>query len=278
MAERAGGIYNPDDDPWWDDENCYEDPLPRVEVRQRPGRRWRIPWMKTFAAAACIAGLSFYALHAPQTSKGSQSLAVAADATVLRAPEPEWTSAQSGALFKIDAADLVFPPVIQETRLHRSGGREDTLSMGEFATAPHFKIAISRQVPDDAGRSFYVDLVLKAAESSLAVERNAQPTVVTTKFGALEVSETVLHGRANADCLAFRHKQIEPPFALRGWLCAAEGKTVDSRLLACLVERVTLADPGKAPELASLFTENGRQKGGACAGIKRPNSQVSHRM
>ncbi len=277
MAARASDTALRDAyDPSWQPDGSVLRPLPGAALlRARTIRRWRVPWLKLFLAALCITGLSAYALHGQPVNRAGQSLKVTTAPAHLIAPEPDWRPAQSGSIYRLETAGLALTPPQQESRLHASGGREDTLVSGKFAVTPYLRMTIAHGLPDDEDRSFYVDLVLKAATSGLAVSRNAQPTVLATKFGAAELSETMLTGKTGAICLAFRLHRSEPSFALNGWLCGADGKPADPRRLACLIDRLTLADPAKALELAPFFVEVGRQKTGSCDELNLTSSQLS---
>ena len=231
-------------------------------------RSRRLPWLRmTLMAGIAIFGLVYLAQEqAPQTADGDDGSVPKA---VLIAPEPTWRPlADAAPLYALEGADGR-PPFAFEARRHASGGREDELRFGSFGEPGYGRIALARNIPEPAARSFYVDLARRAAFAGLAVARSAQSRPLATKFGTAEAARVVLAGSAEHDCIAVRFAHGEVAFAFAGWICGSEGKPVTEAQLACLVDRLALSKGGEDPALKVLFAQAESRRDPACAPVAR---------
>ena len=121
-------------------------------------------------------------------------------ATILVAPPPLWqVVSPANTPFGLDRT---MGPVLAEARQHSGGGREDTLVVGALGKSRYSRIAFSRGIPASP-RTFYVDLVRRAAEAGHAVERSGQVTMLASKFGAVETASVTLAGPFRAELPGF---------------------------------------------------------------------------
>ncbi|AWM88756.1 hypothetical protein [Microvirga sp. 17 mud 1-3] len=241
----------------WDedeeDDASDGEPLPRS--------RSRLPWLRM----ALLSGLSIAALVYFAHEEGSRPLPPGAPgavpASVLVAPPPPWRPLPQAAPAYV--LDKPFAPPVFSARAHISGGREDTFVLGRFGDSRHGRISL---VQGDAGterRSFFVDIVRRAAEAGLSVTRNAQSRMAATKFGPVEMAEVTLAGTAEQTCQAFRFADPETAFGFQGWLCGAEARIVDEAQAACFIDRIALSGQ-EGLVLKALFARAERNRGEAC--------------
>jgi len=248
----------------WDDSDAYDD------VDERPSRRARrkpLPWLRMILLSAfCVTGLVLFARHEEEQAQSPDPKAV--PASVLIAPAPAWkTIAPAPALYALEKAQ---GPITWEARQHTSGAREDTLLLGRFGEARHARITFIQGFAEP-GRSFFVDLVRRAADAGLAVARNAQSRMVATKFGPVETASVTFAGPVEQNCQAFRFASPESGFGFQGWLCGSETRPADDMQLACLIDGVALAG-GTNPSLKAVFVQAERHRLEACGPVARTAS------
>jgi hypothetical protein len=214
----------------WDEE-AFDDERPSRHARKR-----RLAWFRvTLMSSLIVATLAYFAPRDGMEKKpASQREGV--PVSVLIAPAPMWNPLpQAAALYTFEKSTL---PVTAEARQHTNGAREDTLMLGRFGDARHARITLLQGSTEPA-RSFFIDIVRRAAQAGLAVSRNAQSRMVATKFGPLEAAAITLTGQREQDCQAFRFPHNEAGFGFEGWLCGAT--PVDETQLACFVDGLSLA-------------------------------------
>ncbi|WP_210496459.1 hypothetical protein [Microvirga antarctica] len=255
-----------------DDDDTFdlEDERPLVRSRRR------LPWLRMMLfSGLCIAALAFLAQQErPATSPAADSPRPV-PVTVLSAPPATWTPLATAT--PLYALDRTPSPVAIEARRHVSGGREDTMVIGAPSETRYGRISVSAGIPPMT-RSFYVDVVRRAAEAGLSVERNAQTGLLTTKFGPVEVAAVTLAGPAELGCQAFRFRDDDAAFGFQGWLCGSDAQVADSRQLACFIDSLMLVGAAD-PALKTLFGRSEKIRAEACpppartasAGVKGPS-------
>ncbi|SCY17668.1 hypothetical protein SAMN02927923_00767 [Microvirga guangxiensis] len=185
--------------------------------------------------------------------------------SVLVAPAPIWSPvAATPALYAIEKASA---PHI-EARQHTSGAREDILTLGRFGDAHHVRLTLIQGSTDPA-RSFFVDIVRRAAQAGLAVSRNAQSRMLATKFGSVEAAAMTLVGKIEQDCQTFRFADADSSFGFQGWVCGADA--LDDAQLACFIDGIALGNAA-SPSLKALFVRAERNRTEACGPSARTAS------
>lgn len=188
---------------------------------------------------------------------------------LLASTEADWIAiTRPIAIFNLEAPELGREAPAIEARRSRDGSRrEDLLSFGTFAGgAPHLSLRLQTGdgIAAQSG-SFTIALVHAAALRTLAVERASTSAVIETRFGSLETADIVLgDGTESHACLAFRMVGPDAPFAMSGWWCAG-ARPSDRRQLACLIDRLDLANAGAEPELRAAFARSELQRQPGCA-------------
>jgi hypothetical protein len=223
--------------------------------------------------AALVTGLSAKSEDPPQLA----GLVPAAAATPLgpagrsrpAAMEADWIAVTRPiAIFNLEAPELGREaPVVEARRSPDGGSREDLMSFGSFAgDGAHLSLRLrTGEGIAAASGSFTVALVHAAALRSLAVERGGTPAALETRFGPLETADVVLgDGAGSRACLAFRTVEAEALFAMSGWWCAGP-KPSDRRQLACLIDRLDLANAGAEPALRAAFARSELRRQPGCA-------------
>ena len=244
----------------WDEE-VFDDERPSRHARKR-----RMPWFRvTLMSSLIVATLAYFAPRKSLDEKpASQRQGV--PVSVLTAPAPMWNPLpQAAALYGFEKSTL---PVTFEARQHTNGAREDTLMLGRFGDARHARITLLQGSTEPA-RSFFIDIVRRAAQAGLAVSRNAQSRMVTTKFGPLEAAAVTLTGQREQECQAFRFPQNEAGFGFEGWLCGAAA--VDEAQLACFIDSLGLAGAA-SPSVKAVFARAEGSRIEACGSAARTAS------
>ncbi|PVE24476.1 hypothetical protein DC522_10330 [Microvirga sp. KLBC 81] len=248
--------------PAWDEDEAFFDERPAHRVRKR-----RLPWFRMiFMSSLMIGGLVYLAQR-----KGSEVQVAArksVPASVLIAPAPAWTpAAPTPAPYVIERASA---PPIMEARQHTSGAREDTLTLGRFGDAPYARLILI-QGSSERARSFFVDIVRRAAEAGLAVSRNEQSRMVATKFGLVEAAAMTLVGKSEQECQTFRFADPDLGFGIQGWMCGSDAAIMDDAQLACFIDGITLAG-ASSPSLKALFVRAEKSRTEACGVAARTAS------
>jgi len=229
-------------------------------IDERPLRRARrpLPWLRMFLLSCMsVAGLAYLARQTERDD--SRGDAGAVPKAVLIAPAPSWRPLPpSPPLYAVERSA---EPVGVEARQHVSGGREDTLVLGTLEGPGYGRISLVHGFAEP-NRSFFIDLVRRAAEAGLSVSRNAQSRLVPTKFGPVEAAAVTLAGPVERNCQAFRFADPETVFGFQGWLCDGD-EAVDETRLACFIDRVILT--GDNPSLKAVFARAERNRLAACA-------------
>ncbi|MCB8819121.1 hypothetical protein [Microvirga rosea] len=243
---------------WDEDELADEQPL--------RGARSRLPWLRM----GILSGLTVAVLvhFARQAEPPGRSPAEPKDVPVstLIAPPPSWQALpQANAAYGVEKA---FAPATFTVRQHSSGAREETLMFGRFGDPRHARISLVEGPVEEQRRSFFVDLVRKAAEAGLSVTRNTQSQLIATKFGSVEIAEVTLAGVGEQTCQAFRFADSETAFGFQGWLCGSEAQNVDATQAACFIDRIALAGTDSLV-LKAFFARAERKRTDACGPAAR---------
>jgi hypothetical protein len=244
----------------WDEEDALDRERPSRHARKR-----RLPWFRMMLMSSLIvATLAYFAPRKGVDEKPVSRQGV--PVSVLVAPVPMWNPLpQAPVLYGFEKNTL---PVTIEARQHTNGAREDTLVLGRFGEARHARITLLQGSTEPA-RSFFIDIVRRAAQAGLAVSRNAQSRMVATKFGPLETALITLTGPREQECQAFRFPQNEAGFGFEGWLCGAA--PVDEAQLACFVDGLSLSGAG-SPSVKAVFARAESNRIEACGSSARTAS------
>lgn len=236
-----------------------DDPLDLSDERPARRARRRLPWLRMLLLSGLsIAALAYFAKNAPRkdASGGPKTI----PSSVLIAPAPVWRPVPASGSFAIEK---ISARLTQEAREHSHGGREDTLTLGALGDSRHARIVLAQNVTERP-RSFFVDLVRRAAEAGLSVTRNAQSRMVATKFGPVETAAVTLAGNGEQNCQAFRFGDAETGFGFHGWLCGGDAQPVDEAQAGCLVDSLALAGNAGSPSLKALFTQAEKRRSAPC--------------
>lgn len=236
-----------------------DDPLDLTDERPTRRARRRLPWLRMILLSGLsVAALAYFAKNAPRKEGSGSPKTI--PSSVLMAPAPIWRPVPASGTFAIEK---ISARVTQESREHTHGGREDTLMLGAFGDSRHARIVLAQNVTERP-RSFFVDLVRRAAEAGLSVTRNAQSRMVVTKFGPVEAAAVTLAGQAEQNCQAFRFADEEAGFGLHGWLCGSDSQPVDEAQAGCLVDSLALAGNAGSPSLKALFAQAEKRRSAPC--------------
>jgi hypothetical protein len=249
-------------------ENDEEDLFDLRDERPLSRARKPLPWLRMVVfSALCIAALAYLAQEATEASPGSPK---PIPATVLIAPPPPWQVVNpANSPFSLDKN---LGLATATARQHSGGGREDTLVVGAPGEARYARVTFSHGLPITP-RSLYVDVVRRAAEAGLSVERNGLSGLLVTKFGSLESASITLGGPAEQNCQAFRFHGPDSVFGFQGWLCGQDAQPVEKADLACFIDNMTLSGAAEIG-LKALFARTEKARSETCPPPARTASAV----
>ena len=178
------------------------------------------------------------------------------------------------------AFDLTAPEFAKEKktfatrRADATGGREDNLTIGEFAFGgPYLRLDI-RPAPAEkrAAADFFLDMTRHAAGAGLAVVKISQPSTLGSRFGALETADIRLSTPAAGEgaateraCLALRLAGDKQPVEIAGVVCGAPTKPIDRRALGCILDRLDYLSNGEDAAFDRFFGAAEQGRGGGCS-------------
>lgn len=178
---------------------------------------------------------------------------------------PVPVATRRSAAFDLDAPDLAKEKKAYSTQQNEGGGRQDTLSFGEFDGGKlYLRLDVVQTSGGKLGNSdFYLDMARHAAQADLAVTRIGPPTSLPSRFGAFEAADIRLspmgaEGSAPGAtgerfCLAVRLTSAKAAVEVAGLACGAAGKTFDRRALGCLLDHLHYVPGGEDKKLEGLF-------------------------
>jgi hypothetical protein len=249
--------------PAWDEDEAFFDERPVRRVRRK-----RRSWLRMILTSSLMIGGLVYFAQQKNDEAQVETARNAVPSPVLIAPAPDWTPVASGpALYAVEKAP---GPLAIEARQHASGAREDIVTMGRFEDVRHARLILVQGSWEPA-RSFFLDIVRRAAQAGLAVSRNAQSRTIATKFGLVEAASVTLVGRREQECEAFRFSDGDSGFGFQGWLCEAGAAALDDAHLACFIDGIVLSGAG-SPSLKALFARVERSRTEACNAAARTAS------
>jgi|GEM_PF-3691689 len=232
----------------WRDEDLYAigaQPLPGRRAaahRHLPAKR-RLPWIRlTLTSAAFIALIAIYAPDRDMRDRAAPHSLLGAPPELLTPPSPWRDLAQPTILVAMRDELLSGLALDHAARIHEDGMQQDIVEIGRFRSSrPHFRVVLEHGPSVDApGKSFFVDLALRAAHAGLAVARTLPEEPLSTREGRVEIARMQLENGAQRDCLAFRTLHAEAAHGLMkqfGWLCAPDVSRAD---LACAIDGLML--------------------------------------
>jgi hypothetical protein len=198
-----------------------------------------------------------------------------ASADIAQPPGPAVNAKQ------IAAFDLATPEFVKEKttlatrRLDGTGGREDNLTLGEFAFGgPYLRLDIRQTSADKRGNpDFFLDITRHAAQAGLAVGKIGQPSPLASRFGSFETADIRLSQPTTGEsasperaCLALRLMAGKQPVEIAGVVCGAPAKPIDRRALGCILDRLDYRPNGENVALDQFFLAAEQERGKICGG------------
>lgn len=214
------------------------------------------------------------AANAPDPTRQAAAMGMAPAA----APPPVWIDiVRPIPVFDLTAPELAKAAPLYEGRRNRlGGGRQDILTLGApNGPAPYMRLQLYRVGAEPApNMPLYVDLARAAAQADLSIGRSLTPAEMATRFGAFEVVDIILAGKAIAPvpCLGFRGAALGAKFRILGFACGGRARLMSQPMsqptLACLIDRLDLNEAGDDRDLAAFFAASELKRTPACAGTE----------
>jgi hypothetical protein len=228
----------------WRDEDLYELGAQPIRGVRRASARApvyrRLPWIRlTLASVALVTLVTIYAPERRMIEEEVIGSLLGAPPELLTPPSPWRDLATSDLAFALRDETLARLPMTHLAQMHEDGALRNVVEFGRFASGrPNLLVVIER--PGATGlaqRSFYVELVLRAAQAGLSVARVNAEEPLLTRAGTIEIAPVRLESRSARACLAFRAIDADGGMARFGWLCDDEPSRAD---LACALDALVL--------------------------------------
>jgi hypothetical protein len=194
---------------------------------------------------------------------------------IAQAPGPAPIAKQNAAF------DLTAPEFAKETkalssrRLEGGDAREDSLTLGEFASGgPYLRLDIRETPADKRGNpDFFLDMTRHAAQAGLAVVKISQLSPLASRFGSFETADIRLSQKAGGEsapteraCLALRLMGAKHTVEIAGVACGAPAKPIDRRALGCILDRLDYVPNGENAAFDQFFQAAEQERGKGCGG------------
>jgi len=187
------------------------------------------------------------------------------------------SGAGSGAMSKKFASfDLSAPEFAKEPKsfterlLDTTGGREESVIIGQFAPAgPFMRLDLVLSGGEKIANSdFFLDMTRHATQAGLSATRIGQPSPLVTRFGNFEVADIKLthDGGEERACLAARFLNGKAPLEMAGLVCGVAARPIDRRTLGCILDRLDYLSNGENKAMDEFFLTAELDRGKGCAG------------
>jgi hypothetical protein len=241
-------------------------------------------------AATMIGAVALVVLGASLLSVGKRPAVAKLAAVELRplpvptahAPSPalDVTGSIGGVVKQFANFDLSAPEFAKEKKsyatrqLDQGAGREDSLTLGQFAQGGAFmRLDIRQTAGEKLGNSdFFLDIAQHATQTGLSVARIGQPGPLVSRFGAFETADIRLSPSASdgpaseRGCLAMRLVDARLSLEIAGFACGPAAKPIDRRAMGCILDRLDYLSNGVNKALDQFFLNAELERGKGCAG------------
>jgi len=242
-----------------------------------PGRR-QIDARPFGAIAASMIGVSALVILGLALAFGAKAPKIAA--VGVGAPSQEEPApAQALAATRSPGFDLSAPEFGQEQKsftsreLEGGQGREDSLTIGQFASSAAYLRLDLRPGAGDRRADFFLDLTRHAVGAGLAATKIGPPSPLQTRFGAFEAADIRLSlatpeaGASERSCVALRLLGAKGGVEITGLACGAGAKPFDRHALGCILDRLDRTEGGQNEALEQLFQAADREYGKSCGSL-----------
>jgi hypothetical protein len=226
-------------------------------------------------AGVCAALLAAAGFLLPAPERAAPSVPVGAG--------PGWVEiAKPAPLFALSAPQLAHEKATYAARRHEGGGREDSLTLGDFGSGrPFLRLSVYRHGAEEAAEvPFYVEMARRAAPLGLGIVHANVEQDQPTRFGPLQTAALSLSQGPSerGGCRGFRLVQEEAGLTIAGLACAAANEFLSAADLACLVDRLEFIGPSDDRGLRTFFAASPARTGGCGkAAATPPSSTVTKR-
>lgn len=207
-------------------------------------------------AILCIAGISSILFYQKNSQAGA-TLAPLSQISENTHPVALWqTLERPKQLYSFAHKELGWWAPIITSRMNEAGLEEDSFTLETGNRTTHMYISIERSLSDLVERSFFVTIVLKAAEQSLSVNSLSQPETLDLSYGSVEIAPAVLEGKERNTCHAFRFLSYERSLSFKGWYCSVQDDIQARQQIACTLESLSLVKTPENDRFSTLFEAN----------------------
>jgi hypothetical protein len=233
-------------------------------------------------AALKLAGICAALLAAAGfLSQGPQAVPQPQAPASVAAPVAWFEIARPAPLYALAAPKLAHETFTYQARRHApGGGREDSLTFGDFATTGIFlRLAVYRHGAEKPAEDapFFVEMARRAAPLGLSIVHASYEQDQLSRFGPLEMAGLTLSAGPSKreNCRGFRLVQTTPGVTIAGLACAGANEALSATEMACLINRLALVSPGDDHALRDFFAGQPPNPG-ACG--SEPASQPAPKM
>lgn len=233
-------------------------------IHARPAGMWAAT---AIGGSALLVLFGFLIFGKPKTEV---ALAPPASGAAIDAPSAQPSEPRPLA-FDLGAPEFAKEAKAVTVRTLENGGREDSLTLGQFGPSAGFlRLDIRSGADKRASSDFYLDLTHHASDAGLSALKIGAPAPFATRFGAFEVGDIKLSlaGAGGAEgervCQAMRLAGSKHGVEITGIVCGAGGRPIDRRALPCLVDRLEYRPAADKAALAKFFEAAAAERSHAC--------------
>lgn len=265
-------------------------PPPGVRpIKARPMGTFAAAMIGASATLVLAASLSFVpapiqdeARSVPADGESPASANTASTAPDARAGEQKET--KQALMFELGSPEFANVKKTASSRALDNGGREDSLTFGEFADGGvYLRFDISQSAADKSQSDFYLDVTQHARTAGLAVKKIFSPTPLVTRFGRFESAEIKLtpaqvEGGAERSCLAVRLVNASISLEMTGIACGASAKPIDRTAMGCIIDQIDYRPSGDNKALEQFLSSADAARGQGCAAqaeVKKPKAPAA---
>lgn len=151
------------------------------------------------------------------------------------------------------------------------GGREDAITLGQFAeSGPYMRLVVHQVGAEGApAQTLFLESVRRAADAGLALDTLGAPSILQTRFGPVEVADAKIAvpdaATSREGCTVFRFSADRPTLRVSGLACGAGGAAFPRRQMSCLIGGLDLTAASEDPDLQKLFARSELARDEACS-------------
>jgi hypothetical protein len=201
---------------------------------------------------AYIGALALLALSAAEIIRPTSS-----GMSIEPAPQVEWINvAKPFPAFHLAMPELAESGYAYGMRRHVSGGgRQDIMTWGELVgEAPHLLLEVYRPAAEFTRFARPEQEIAERTDGVVSATGMKPAGSVESKFGPVSLVAFAVKQDPLRHCLGFVRAFEQPHVQILGWYCSSGSEPIESELVACAIDRLTLVAAASDAKVSELFS------------------------